>query len=287
MGQRLARTRRMGMSATALGIRWTIGDVSEQGFEALQLSVLGARKVFGAGAAYAICVNSIPVAKARELTGELPSGIEWLAADTLLPTWLRAYFNADMAEGVGWKFAPLRVFPECYELALDNDCILWEMPPAVRAAIHPQTQRCVLAEDTRTCLGQFARLCGPEPRNTGLRGTPAAFDLGASLRRILERCGHLLRSELDEQGLQVAALTCHSPVEVVAAEDVTICSPFPSHSPGLGRCGAHFVGLNARNLPWEYLGRPASQVRRAHWYELRDTVRAHVAAARARSANLS
>jgi hypothetical protein len=181
-----------------------------------------------------------------------------------------------MAEGVGWKFAPLRVFPDRYELALDNDCILWEMPPAVRVALYSQPQCCILAEDARTCLGRFAPLCGPEPRNSGIRGTPAEFDLGASLRRILERSPCRLRSELDEQGLQVAALTASCTPQIVGTTDVAICSPFPPHSMEMGRCGAHFVGLNARNLPWEYDGRPASEIRRAHWYGLRETIIAHV-----------
>ena len=30
--------------------------------------------------------------------------------------------------------------------------------------------------------------------------------------------------------------------------DVTICSPFPPHHLALGRCGAHFVGINAKQL---------------------------------------
>ncbi len=264
------------LPATALGIRWTIGDVSVQGFEALRLSVLGARKVFGSQAAYAICVNTIPISRARDLCGELPPDIDWIDTTALLPHWLYPYFDVGMAEGVGWKFAPLRVFPDRYELALDNDCILWEMPPAVRDALAATPQACILAEDATTCLGQFTAACGPEPRNSGIRGTPATFDLATALRGALERCDVRLRSETDEQGLQVAALTSNSRVEIVRTTDVTICSPFPPHSAELGRCGAHFVGLNARNLPWEYYGKPASEVRREHWYGLRDAIAAHV-----------
>ncbi len=33
---------------------------------------------------------------------------------------------------MGWKLVPLRLFPDAYELALDNDCILWEMPEGLR-----------------------------------------------------------------------------------------------------------------------------------------------------------
>jgi hypothetical protein len=265
------------LPASALGVRWTIGDVSEQGFEALRLSVLGARKTFGPQAAYAICVNTIALARAQQLTGELPPEVVWIDATGLLPRWLYPYFDEGMAQGVGWKFAPLRVFPDRYELALDNDCILWEVPRAIQIALAAQPQSCVLAQDTSTYLGQFAALCGPEPRNTGIRGTPIEFDLAAALRATLERCACRLKSETDEQGLQVAALSANSHVDIVGTADVAICSPFPPHSRELGRCGAHFVGLNARNLPWEYYGRPASEVRRAHWYELRDAIIEHVA----------
>jgi hypothetical protein len=265
-----------GNPTSNIGVRWTIGDVSTEGFEALQLSVLGAHKVFGTSAAYAICVNSIPITSAQEKTGELPPDVRWIDATDLFPGWLRAYFDDGMAEGVGWKFAPLRMFPERYEIALDNDCILWELPQAIRAVLDTDPQPCVLAEDVRACLGQFAELCGPEPRNTGIRGTPAHFDLQSALQAALRRCKCRLRSETDEQGLQVAALSAKNPPLVVRTEEVTICSPFPPHSKELGRCGAHFVGLNARSLPWEYYGQPASKVRRTHWYELREAVFEHV-----------
>jgi hypothetical protein len=34
----------------------------------------------------------------------------------------------------------------------------------------------------------------------------------------------------------------------------------------VGRAGAHFVGLNARRLPFaQFDGRPAAQVRAEHW----------------------
>ena len=78
----------------------------------------------------------------------------------------------------------------------------------------------------------------------------------------------LLESELDEQGLQIAALSLDKPPLVVTLEEVTICSPFHPHIPHLGRCGAHFVGINARHIPWSYYGQPATELRQ-HWQEHR------------------
>ncbi|HEY8431795.1 MAG TPA: hypothetical protein VIL20_25625, partial [Sandaracinaceae bacterium] len=135
---------------------------------------------------------------------------------------------------------------------------------------------CVIAEDVRRCFGRFDALCGPKPRNSGIRGTPPGFDLETALRRTLGSVDGTLRSELDEQGLQVAALTRTAPTHVVRTSEVSICSPFPPHQPALGRAGAHFVGLNARSLGWTYEGRPAELLVRAHFERLLPAVEARV-----------
>jgi hypothetical protein len=256
-------------SAPQVGIRWTIGDVSSEGFEALRLSIWGASKSFGTEAAYAVCFNSVSLEYAREQTGDLPPGVQWIEATHCLPEWLRPYLDGHMAEGVGWKFSPLRLFPDRYEIALDNDCIIWKVPRALQVTLAGQWPVCVLAEDVRCCFGQFADMCGAEPRNTGIRCTPPGFDLASALRGTLQRRPCRLSSETDEQGLQVAALQSSGTPAVVRTSEVSICSPFPPHSRELGSCGAHFVGLNSRNLPWEYYGRPASEVRREHWRQCR------------------
>jgi hypothetical protein len=89
------------------------------------------------------------------------------------------------------------------------------------------------------------------------------------LKAVLRRNPVLLESELDEQGLQIAALSLTNRPLVVSLEEVTICSPFYPHLPHLGRCGAHFVGINVRNIPWSYYGQPATELRLKHWRDLR------------------
>lgn len=254
-----------------LGIRWTIGDVSPRGFEALRLSIWGAWKLFGAAAEYLVLVNTVPVRRARQLAGPVPGAVTWRAADTHLPPWLRsACLDAGMAEGVAWKFAPLRCFPHARELSLDNDVILWDMPAALAAWLaDPRPARCLLAEDVVPGFGRFAALCGARALNSGIRGLPAGFDLEARLRAVLAEHPVTLVSELDEQGLQAAALSRGGEPYVVSVQDVTICSPFPPHLPGLGACGAHFVGLNARRLGWDFHGEPAERVRARHWEQHR------------------
>ncbi|MGA1875834.1 MAG: hypothetical protein ACMUIA_09515 [bacterium] len=249
-----------------LAVRWTIGDVSPFGFEALRLAIWGAFQLFGPKAAYAVCFNSVSIRKARRQTGDIPSEVLWHDATDEIPDFLKKHLDGNLAEGAGWKFAPIRLFPDRYELALDNDCLLWNLPQAVaRWGEDGNRQRCILAEDVKTCFGQFAALCGSDPRNCGIRGFPPGFDFAESLRLTLEEHPVLLSSELDEQGLQAAALSRPVPPLLVTIHEVTICSPFPPHLPYLGCCGAHFVGLNASHLPWSLNGRTAVTLIREHW----------------------
>lgn len=260
-----------------LGVRWTLGDVSDRGFEALRLSIWGAWKLFGPEAAYAVCVNTIPIEDARAKAGSLPDGVQWHNATWEIPEFLREHFDAGMAEGVGWKLAPLRFFEDRYELSLDNDCILWLMPSAIATWLAEQDGRtCVVAEDVIACFGQFKDFCPPEPRNGGIRGLPTGFDLQAAMEAVLKEHPVLMTSELDEQGLQTAAIARSSHPLSVTVEEVTICSPFPPHLPHLGRCGAHFCGLNAKQLPWSLNDRPASEYVQEHWERLRGEIYARV-----------
>jgi hypothetical protein len=138
------------------------------------------------------------------------------------------------------------------------------MPAAVGSWLATH-DRCLIAADVRAAFGQFAELCGPEPRNSGIRGLPPGFDLGAAFLRVLARRPGRLDTELDEQGLQVAAISIDRAPLVVNLDEVSICSPFHPHLPDLGSCGAHFVGLNLRHIPWDYYGRPADQWQAEHW----------------------
>jgi hypothetical protein len=203
--------------------------------------------------------------------------VDWREAPREPPEVLRRHLDAAMAEGVAWKFAPLSAFDDRAELALDNDVILWETPTAVRRWLDGDGER-LIAEDVAPGHGAFAALCGDEPRNSGIRGTPEGFDLAAALGRVLALAPAQLGSELDEQGLQVAALSLDGPPLVVRTEEVSICSPFWPHQPGIGRCGAHFVGLNAKRLPWRYYDRPATAVRIEHWESWRPELYARVGA---------
>lgn len=257
-----------------LGIRWTIGNVSDAGFEALHLSIQSCHNLFADAARYAVCVNSIPLKEAITRTGELPCDIEWVRTDGWVPGWLKAHIDPDMAEGVAWKFAPVRLFPHLHELSLDNDVIFWSVPQAIDAWLQ-SLDACLMGADVAPAFGQFSESCGNRSLNSGIRGFPPGYDFETDLARFLQESGITLRSELDEQGLQAAVLL-RSNLYVVSTEDISICSPFANHQHHLGTCGAHFVGLNPKTMPWIIDGRPAHEVIREGWLSYRDEVEALV-----------
>jgi len=259
-----------------IGIRWTVGNVSREGFEALHLSIWGAWQLFGTAADYLVCTNGIVPASARELTGKLPAEVIFQDHSAALPDFLAAFIDPGMAEGVAWKFAPLRAFPHHFELALDNDCILWNLPEAIHHWLQEPAKRCLLAEDVVPAFGQFAPVCGPQPRNSGIRGFPPEWDFEKALRQVLVENPVTMRSELDEQGLFTAAVSREQTPLVVSLEEVSICSPFPPHLTQLGRCGAHFCGINAKAIPWSHEGRPATECLRENWQRFRPDIQQRV-----------
>jgi hypothetical protein len=186
------------------------------------------------------------------------------------PRVLCNYCDDSLIEGMGWKLVPLRIYPERYELAIDNDCILWAMPACMRQWLASEDVY-LFAEDVERSLGSFDALCPAGAMNAGIRGLPPGYDLSQSLARVLSEVADAaggrfrLTAEIDEQGLQAAAMCWAGSPLLVRKEEVSICSPFWPRSPELGTCGAHFVGLNTPHIPWNYYDRPADQWRDEHW----------------------
>ncbi|HHY50751.1 MAG TPA: hypothetical protein GYA10_13520, partial [Alphaproteobacteria bacterium] len=125
-------------------------------------------------------MNTIAVAEAKRRTGSLPADVAWQPAGDL-PAILAAVTDASMAEGVAWKLAPPRLFPDLWEISLDNDCILWGLPEAMRCWLEDDPPGCLIEADVTLALGAFTEFTRPEPRNTGIRGLPPGYDLGAAL----------------------------------------------------------------------------------------------------------
>ncbi len=99
-----------------------------------------------------------------------------------------------------------------------------------------------------------------EPRNSGIVGLPPGSTTSWP-------CGTLSSAApcSSKQGMQAATLSRLPVCLAVPESDVSICSPSYPGTRELGRCGAHFVGLNTRHIPWSYYGRPADEWIGEHW----------------------
>jgi hypothetical protein len=254
-----------------LTVQWTVGDVSSRGFETLALSIFGAQTVFGAAARYVVCVNTLDLETARERVGPVARLAEWHDSSHDLPDWILPYLDARMAEGVAWKFAPLRRLPDTCTLSLDNDVVLWNMPDSIRRWLD-DGDSLLIAEDVKACFGQFAPWCPPVPRNSGVRGYPPRFDAEARFHALLRSAGKKLCSETDEQGLAVA-LACSEKHVVVPLREVSVSGYFRPHLLELGTCGAHFVGINCKGGRGVWDGRPIEEFIHHYWDGKRAAVR--------------
>src|SRR5205814_9388016 len=134
-----------------------------------------------------VCCSWLRLGVARAGLADGACGVRLLSVTREdVPSSLRTAFDSTMAEGVAWKLAPLRVFPDLWEISLDNDCILWDLPDGMRRWLHSADQRqCLLAEDARALYGQLTLFCGPEPRNQGIRGLLPHLPLEQALPQLV------------------------------------------------------------------------------------------------------
>ncbi len=247
-----------------LAVRWTIGDVSLEGFEILANSIIGAR--------YIVAVNTIDIETAHAWTGAASSLAEWRDCTNLLPEWVHDRIDQGMAEGVAWKFVPVRFCEDQHVLSLDNDVVLWGMPESIRLWLRDGNSL-LIAEDVKCRYGAFASQCPVQPRDSGVTGFPPGWDIERRLRELLH--GTRMTSECDEQGLQVAMITSE-PHRLVTLEEVSISGYFRPHLLELGSCGAHFVGVNPKRSASTWQGRSIEQYAHEFWNGMRPQVEQHI-----------
>jgi hypothetical protein len=200
-----------------LSIRWTIGDVAVNGYESLRLSIWGTYRLFGDDADYVVRVASISLPVAQLRIGKVPAPVRFRAitADDV-PSFIRA----QMSEQVAWRFAAPCDDIENHRLDVDNDCILWSLPPSMAEWLADDSSALIAAD------------------SVGIRGLPPGRNLGVLLADVMHQM------PASPQRLQSEALARAGQIRTVGNDEVTVCSPFPPHKPWLGKDGAHFVGLN-------------------------------------------
>lgn len=108
-------------------IRWTFGETKErttslQAFDMLECSVLWAKKIFPKSKRY-IIFNSLKDLKSLDRLKKIAHKNAYLLE-------VKSNWNNDTKNSF-WKYVPLRVDENKYELLLDSDIVLWELPKTI------------------------------------------------------------------------------------------------------------------------------------------------------------
>lgn len=181
-----------------LCVRWTIGDVTPFGVEALRLSMWGALRAFGARARYVVGVHGVAVDRARALVAPAPDIVEWRAIDPgRTPRWLAREGAPPRALA---RFAPPLVDLARAELAIDRTCVLLEPPKSVLAWLDDP--------DPRACLVLEAQ---DGTASTAIRGAGVGFDLSEALREAHREAPRPLHGLAELETLELHALSLLGP----------------------------------------------------------------------------
>jgi hypothetical protein len=154
--------------------------VSAGVFEAPCSSIHGALRTFGPEVTCRVCVNPLPLPRARALTGSAPSSVDRL---DVTPARAPLLVNSDpaRADGVRWHFAPSPLAVERPELHLDNDWIAprseLEEPGRVRLSCSRHLAPHVVEVDE-------VAISGPVPVHRQALGRWGAHFVGLSAKRL-------------------------------------------------------------------------------------------------------
>lgn len=213
-------------------VRWTVGPVSQQGFDCLKLSVKKLQKIIGKKALYVICHNNLTTSEIEKLPKVDCLIDQKEYAGTCPPP---NHFNP------GWKLYPPRLDLNSQEILLDNDLIVYRLPSAVEKFLDGAEQIIVTEAFRRSYNGELEKEIPKSFNiNTGLLCLPPGFDFSKQLKPYTSEW----QNWFDEQTIIAHLLSREiSRVEVIPTEQVFVC--FERFKKGT--CGVHFVGLNQGN----------------------------------------
>lgn len=165
--------------AKNLVIRWTFGETrarktSAQAWDMLECSLKFARFLFS-NADYVVCYNNL-TREVRDIVERISreNGAHALDVSEMLPPNLRI----NEVKNSWWKYSPTRIAVDKYEIVMDNDVVLWELPPTLLQAIETRSL-VALTDATGQYYGDFHEAVirsNPTLRlNAGLVGMPEGY----------------------------------------------------------------------------------------------------------------
>lgn len=160
-------------------IRWTFGETtarptSPQAINMLRTSVKLAKRLFPSASLF-ICHNNLSLEMAKKvLSIGRRNGVELIDVTRMLPKNLRKC----QKKNSWWKYALPRMDHNRYEILVDNDVVLWKIPPTVLRGIRDGALVALTDAGGRFYgdLSDKIREADPElTLNAGLLGMPPGF----------------------------------------------------------------------------------------------------------------
>lgn len=170
-------------------VRWTIGEtearsLSEQALDMLDLSIKFCQLKFDRifeRVKFFVCHNNLSketLNRVKKITKN--NEVNLMDVNDELPKRLKN----NKVKNSWWKFAPPRVSPDSYEIIMDNDVLLWDVPDTLMEA-HKEESILALTDGKGDYYGDYTRRVksiDPDLKlNAGLLGLPPefSFDLGS------------------------------------------------------------------------------------------------------------
>jgi len=220
-------------------LRWTIGDVSDQGHVCFRMSFLKIFNLYGYDFDYFVCYNNIDLSR-----------LSWLKNYSV-----RLLNQHDFVSDIKinpiqnnpcWKLYPPRIDLNRHEMWIDNDLIIYKKIPIIDKFLNSKNT-IFITEGQKRSYGCFDNLIqSKEKLNTGFFGLFPGFDLKNEINTTLKNNSiENWKNHLDEQGL-LSYIFLKNRLEIITLEDIYVCHiEFPYK---VGKYGQHFVQLNQGKL---------------------------------------
>jgi hypothetical protein len=212
-------------------VRWTLGNVSDQGFDCLRLSIKKMMGMYGTEKFdYFLCHNNVPKSRLDLIHKDVELLDQGRFTESLpIPP--------SNKFGVSWKLYPPRIDMDRNEIFMDNDLILYKKMDFDRLG-----SMCFISEAARRSYGSFSeRIETSNNLNSGFFGLTRGFDFAGELSKAIALFDiDWDLSYFEEQGV-VAYVLSGRPHWVVGLDKISINLEEPFR---LGEYGIHFVGLN-------------------------------------------
>lgn len=217
-------------------VRWTIGDVSENGFICLEHSIKNFIKNYENKFDYYVCYNTIDEKKLNYIK-KYP--VKLLNQNNYVKE-----LKIKPKNHPCWKLFPPRINIHTHEIFIDNDLILYEKLPLINKFLK-NNNMLIISEAKYRAYGNFCKLINTNDKmNTGFFGLYPNFDFKNEINKTLDK--KIISNwdiHSDEQGL-VAYIFQNYEYRLISTKKIFVGHTKLPLNDNLK--GIHYIGLNVK-----------------------------------------